>query len=221
MARLIPNSLILSSLLAFFLVNSGEATNLVTNSGFETGNFSGWTTTTAATGSSFGVGTTDPHTGSYSAWFADPTVGKYDSISQSISTLPSETFQLTFWLAVNTASISPLVKTGVAAPLDAPPPTSIDDFQVLWNGDVIGDFSTSKVTQYSEYTMSLPAAGALGASTELTFQAYNSGLGTYLDDISLTPLDATPEPRTLCLISLALVSVGLFRVVRKIRSREV
>lgn len=209
MARLSTTSIFCASILALFFTSAGNATSLVVNGGFESGDFTSWLTEPSSQGSDFGVSTTDPHWGNYSAYFADAVAGNYDGISQVINTLPNTAYQLTFWLSVNTASLSPFVFRSPSTPVNAPPPASVDDFQIIWNGDVIGDFSTSKVTQYGQYTLSIPAS-SIGGNNTLGFQAYNSGVGTFLDDISLTPLatDPVPEPGTLGLLSIVLLGVG-------------
>lgn len=207
---------ILLSLYALLWVSSGKA-SLITNGGFETGNFSGWTTTPAALGSNFGVGTSYPHSGNYSAYFAGSVVGSYDAISQSIATELGESFQLNFWLSIDPNGLSPFILAEHSIPDGSPSSPAIDNFQVLWNGVVVDAISSSTFTSYTEYTVTIPAATSAGTGT-LAFDAYNSGVGTYLDDVSLTPINAaTPEPRTTWLVSLALLSLGLLNVIGKFR----
>ena len=63
------------------------AGNLVTNCGFETGDFTGWTTTPAATGSNFGVTTLPPAHDTLGAFFS-ATGSDFDAISQTFATTP-------------------------------------------------------------------------------------------------------------------------------------
>src|SRR5436309_2150043 len=80
------------------IVTAGLASaNLITNPGFETGNFSGWTTTPASSGSDFFVDL-NPHSGTYAAWFG-ATGSDFDTISQTFATTAGVFYDLTFWLA--------------------------------------------------------------------------------------------------------------------------
>src|SRR3954471_18668173 len=80
--------------------------NLVTNPGFETGSFSGWTTIPAATGSSFGVGNTGPGTGGSGSFIAffQASGSLNDAISQSFVTTPGSAYILSFFLNVISAT---------------------------------------------------------------------------------------------------------------------
>jgi hypothetical protein len=71
--------------------------NLVVNCGFETADFTGWTITPANPGSLFGVNG-NPHTGDNAAFFGAITPPFADSISQSIPTIPEQTYNVAFWL---------------------------------------------------------------------------------------------------------------------------
>ena len=72
--------------------------NLVTNCGFETGDFTGWTTTPAAIGSDFGVDPVNPNSGSFEAFFEATVPPFLDTISQSISTIAGQTYDISFFL---------------------------------------------------------------------------------------------------------------------------
>src|SRR5262245_17746447 len=69
--------------------------NLIVNGDFETGDFTGWTTTPAATGSDFGVGLVPPAHDTLGAFFSADS-SDFDSISQSFVTTPGASYHLTF-----------------------------------------------------------------------------------------------------------------------------
>jgi hypothetical protein len=66
--------------------------NLVTNPGFETGDFTGWTNNS---GGNF-VNAANSHTGTYAAWMG--AVGSDGSFQQSIATTPGQLYNVSFWL---------------------------------------------------------------------------------------------------------------------------
>ena len=74
--------------LAASLVTSASAIELVTNGGFETGDFTGWTQVGGT------VLTDDPFTGTYEASFA-PTTG---ALVQSLATTPNTNYTVSFYL---------------------------------------------------------------------------------------------------------------------------
>ena len=73
--------------------------NLVVNGDFETGDFTGWTTTPAATGSNFGVTTLPPAHDTLGAFFG-ATAADVDSISQTFATTPGAFYIVTFFYQV-------------------------------------------------------------------------------------------------------------------------
>ena len=86
--------------IAVVLVASGRlvSANLIFNPGFETGDFTGWTVTSAASGSNLGVGAFAAHSGIYFASFG-ATLADLDAISQAFATVPGTLYHLSFWLA--------------------------------------------------------------------------------------------------------------------------
>ena len=156
--------------------------NLVINGGFETGTFSGWNTTSAVSASDFGVSITDPHSGSYSAYF-DASLDDYDSISQSIPTTVGETYTFTFWLD-NDVGNEP------------------NSFIALWAGTQVLNLSSVNPFPYTEYSYTETATTS---TTTIEFSGYEGTLlgsgGTFfLDDVSVT--SGVPEPATLIIWSL-------------------
>src|SRR5258707_504001 len=70
---------------------SATPTNLLANSGFETGTTSGWTCSALDT-----VGTVSPHSGSYSV-SATPAGSDFAQCSQIVAVAPSTTYTLSGW----------------------------------------------------------------------------------------------------------------------------
>jgi hypothetical protein len=77
--------LALVSLLGLGITQSARA-DLITNGGFETGDFTGWTTSGTPT-----VQSTFPHSGSFDALFSVP-----GSISQSLATTAGQSYTIDF-----------------------------------------------------------------------------------------------------------------------------
>src|SRR4029077_10049470 len=75
---------------------SAHAQNLLTNPGFETGDFTGWTL--SGDTSFCSVSTQHPHSGSFSARLAGlPGTGFLD---QTITTVVGQSYHVDFWLAL-------------------------------------------------------------------------------------------------------------------------
>ena len=85
-------------------LNASTGPELVTNGGFESGDFTGWTVTHAATGSNIGVTNIAPHSGTFDAFFHSTSFGVFDSISQSIPTIPGALYEVRFSLRNDTSS---------------------------------------------------------------------------------------------------------------------
>ncbi len=179
------------SLLGLGITQSARA-NLITNGGFETGDFSGWTV--------FGTDNdvvgdqpfTLPHSGNFQALFG---FGD-NSITQNVTTTPGSSYVITFWLAPN-------VRQGGS------PSVSVN-----WGGSNIFSESFTSPFGYTEYTFSV---NALSPVTQLQFQ-FSSIFGNvfYLDDISVTPPAGVPDGgSSVSLLGLALFGVAVLR--RKLR----
>lgn len=164
------------------------AGNLVANCGFETGSFSGWTTTPAASGSDFGVNAEWAHSGTYGAGFG-ATGTLDDSISQTLTTAPG-TVNLSFWLA----NFSNCV--GCA------------DFSAHWDGVDIFD-ALSTAFSYTPFSFIVPSTGSD------TLQFFGRQVPSFygLDDVVVTQAaaSAVPEPSTFTLLGTGLMSLGFWR----------
>jgi hypothetical protein len=147
----------------FILTTSSQ---LVQNSGFETGNFSSWTQsgntgyTSVATSSSF------VHSGKYGAQ-----LGPYGSpgcLSQTLPTLVGQPYLVSFWL-------------------DNPKSGTPNQFSVSWNGTTLFNQSSLPALNWTnlQFIVTAPAAGAV-----LQFGFLNNPAYFGLDDISVVPFAA-------------------------------
>jgi hypothetical protein len=161
------------------LVTPSFASELVANGGFETGNFSGWTQLPASSGSDFYVASNYPHSGLHQAFFGAG--GQYDdSILQTLTTIPLQTYKIDFWLA-------------------HPYYDSYANFTASWDGSQVLSLVNTNFFYYTDYTFTEVATST---STILQFSGRESVSSISLDDVSVQPI---PEPA-----SLVLFSAGVF-----------
>jgi hypothetical protein len=162
-----------------------RAQNLVTNPGFETGDFTGWD----VTGTLAYVTTDSPHTGNYAAIFGDSSPN-VDSLSQTLTTQPGTWYALSFW-----------AETPVLVPPGAP-----NSLSVSFDGSPVVGLPGS-LPDDQTYHLYSSLARASSASADLQFTLSNDFDFTGLDDVSVV---AVPEPSALTLLAaLCLLGTGL------------
>ncbi len=163
----------------------------VANPGFETGNFSGWTTfrpgvTPPAT--NIAVTNIAPHSGSFSARFGDFDNGS--GIEQSLATIAGQTYTVSFWWSLD---------AGVAIPTDA-------FAAIKFGGTTLysqaGDPNNGSGFTWTQF---IGSATATGPTTTLSFFFENLPGYWHLDDVAVS---LVPEPAAWTLMIAGFGMVG-------------
>jgi hypothetical protein len=166
--------------------------NLITNPGFETGNFNGWIQfgNVGFTGVDAGL----PHSGIFAASLGP--VGSLGFLSQTLATTPGQRYDLSFFLESDGATPN--------------------QFQVFWNGSLIFDALNLTAFDYIDFNSLLPDRFqnllATSVTTPLVFGFRNDPGFLHLDDVAV---NATPEPTTFLLLGTTMVGLGLARWKRR------
>lgn len=170
-----------------FLACSQTATaDLITNGGFETGNFTGWTVsddpydnTTVEKASSDPNNLVIPFSGEYVARLG--TADMDGTLSQTIVDAAGQPYQLSMWL-----------KSDGNTP---------NDFNVSWNGNTIYSQTNIPVSDYFNIALNVTSTGT---DTLLIGERNDAGY-LYLDNVSL---NSVPLPGTFALLGLSLAGLA-------------
>jgi VPDSG-CTERM motif/Carbohydrate binding domain len=188
MNKLRPILLALTTVAALSVAYPAKA-NLVTNPGFETGNFTGWTQSgdTSFTGV---IGTNvngiPPHSGNFQAALGNTTTG---FLSQMLALAAGTTYTVDFWLVNNVSGTN-----SFAASLGG-----VTGFS-LTNAGAFG---------YTEHTFNFTYTGG---STQLLFTFLNVPGEWLLDDVSVNAVGTVPDGgTTISLLGCALLGLAALR----------
>jgi VPDSG-CTERM motif len=176
-------SLMFSAAAAFSLADPAKA-NLITNGGFETGDFTGWTHSSGfVEGETHGI---PPHSGHFQAfWFTG-------ALHQSVATTPGASYTISFFLAFS------------GVPLFTSP-----GFSVNWGGVTILQLSNPDRFGYRAISFIVTASDP---STELLFHFQTNFPvgGWHLDDVRVNP--RVPDGgSTVSLLGCALLGLAALR----------
>jgi hypothetical protein len=164
------------------------AGNLVTNCGFETGDFTGWTidgNTLNPGDNYYGVDGIDANSGNFGAYMSQDFVdaGMVPvGLSQMLATSVGSVYDITFWLEQDTA----------------PTLGYTHAFTASWGGTAIQSLtptvgSPGSVGSFTQYSF---VETATGTSTALQFSFENDDQYWSFDDVSVVGTATTPEPST-------------------------
>ena len=169
-----------AALMSAILLSSDARAALVTNGGFETGDFTGWTQggNTGFTGVGLGIG----HSGSYGAFFGP--AGSNGTISQSIITTPGQTYEVSFFLL---------------------PDGSQNFFSASFAGFTGVSLTNPAAAPYTQFTF---LAQASSATSSLIFTFRDEVGFLHLDDIAVDQA-AVPVPAVGAGLPLLLAGGGL------------
>jgi hypothetical protein len=145
----------------FNVVPGAGTTNLVQNGGFETGDFSGWTTNGNFTSTFVATNSAYAHSGTFGASLGP--VGSLGFLSQTLATTSGTSYLLSLWL-------------------DSPNGSAPNEFSVSWNGNTFFDQTNLPAIGWTNIQLTVTATGT---STVLQFGFRDDPSFLGLDDISV------------------------------------
>ena len=175
--------LIMAAVAATLVVGMAQvaAAELVTNGGFETGDFTGWT----ATGdlSFTGVSSNNPYSGSYAAYLGPVSSDGY--LAEDLATSAGSSYTISFYL-FNTGGTP-------------------NDFSVSFDGNTLLSYTDAAGFGYTSYSFTATASTSL---TTLLFSFYQVPGYWYLDDVSVNAVAPVPLPASLPLLAVGIAGLG-------------
>jgi hypothetical protein len=170
--------------LLFAVVRIGVAQNIVSNPGFETGDFSDWVEFGNTVNN--GVDGQFPHSGDFAAYFGP--VESTGGIFQTLSTSPGTAYTFSFWLQNGN---------------DEEP---AEFFEAWWDGAPVYTLSNALPFSYTLFTFGVVATAV---TTDIMFNFQNVDWFWDFDDVSVIAASSTvPEPATMALLATGLVALA-------------
>ena len=167
---------------------NGVSANLVSNCGFETGDFTGWDGTAPSDTFFNFVNNSTPYMGTYDALLGSPTP---ETLTQTFVTTPGEQYTIQFALMNDGDFIAGF-------------PNS---FEAFFGGTLLFSESDANTSPFSllSYT-----TAAIGPSTTLKFTSENNTSFFELDSVSVEPTSPVPEPSSMVLLSTGVAVLAGF-----------
>jgi hypothetical protein len=192
--------------------------NIVTNCGFESGSFSGWSVTGnlygGINGNYVGVDNSNPNSGNYEAYFGAPSqygqtnsgnqYGPVTTLSQTLPVLPGDYYEISFYLDNNGCSVSDNPGCG----------NYYNYFDAYFNGVLLTQqYNLPYSGAYDQYVFVVGTTGGTNPYNPgvLSFDFTNDDDLFYFDDVTVDCIGSTPEPASVLLVAPVLGGLWLVR----------